>query len=778
MEVMRLVWIFLCLLPRVSGLDFDPYAVLGVARSAPQSDIKKAYKALAREWHPDKNRDPNAEDRFVEITKAYEVLSNEEKRSQYDRFGSAHGGGAQFQQGGNFHHHDPFSSFFAHPYFSSFFQEDERLDGEEQVGWRAYEGRLLKASSQRPFMLRVTSRACLACRQMLPMWKSTAPTLLGYGVGVGMVDGDVDARLVMRLGVRTVPAVVAVLSGKSHVFSGTLSRDALLSYLDSLLPSQLVQTVDADSIEPFLQGAVSDSKPRALLFSARTTPSLLYKLTAFAYWDYVRFGFASGSGGHHKETLRRFGVNAFSPTLLLFKESPVEPADILQTKDINREALDEIISRNKFLVVPRLTSQKVFEELCPARGAFQQNRPCVVLVSEDLALISGLLNAASMQAKAQFTHVLRDTQPDFTRALANAVGATGENSVIAVWRESPSGRAACELVADHWKGLEWDVHFLLERVDDIVGRGMKKLPYLATLPHLHDENTPNIIVRWYRALEDIFSEIWSEMHLIRWRELMPVLSLVFSVIFVLFGTFIINAFSDTPSSGRERERRQSPQSSSRPATSSQTPPGGENLELTELTGDLCSSYLGGLRPGHMTVLLVAMAPHHYLSVFASIMKPFSRNRYLHFGFVSLKKHADWVNTVLSAAGCESLPGCDPAEITLRNAPVCVIAINPHRRYFCIMRSNLESRISQQASTDDDKMAFAVMNKVLKDERRRSSPTSSSEPGNEKSARQQSAGISAGSLFRPEWALTGLDTWMERLFEGTLPRYYVSNWPGM
>uniref|UniRef100_S4RDQ9 Uncharacterized protein n=1 Tax=Petromyzon marinus TaxID=7757 RepID=S4RDQ9_PETMA len=187
-------------------------------------------------------------------------------------------------------------------------------------------------------------------------------------------------------------------------------------------------------------------------------------------------------------------------------------------------------------------------------------------------------------------------------------------------------------------------------------------------------------------------------------------------------------------------------------------PGGENLELTELTGDLYSSYLGGLRPGHMTVLLVAMAPHHYLSVFASIMKPFSRNRYLHFGFVSLKKHADWVNAVLSAAGCESLPGCDPADITLRNAPVCVIAINPHRRYFCIMRSNLESRISQQASTDDDK--------------------SSSDPGNDKSAREQSAGISAGSLFRPEWALTGLDTWMERLFEGTLPRHYVSNLPGI
>lgn len=86
MEVKKLSisWQFLIVLVLIlqilSALDFDPYRVLGVSRTASQADIKKAYKKLAREWHPDKNKDPGAEDKFIQISKAYEILSNEEKK--------------------------------------------------------------------------------------------------------------------------------------------------------------------------------------------------------------------------------------------------------------------------------------------------------------------------------------------------------------------------------------------------------------------------------------------------------------------------------------------------------------------------------------------------------------------------------------------------------------------------------------------------------------------------------------------------------------------------
>ena len=81
----------------------DFYALLGVARTASEVEIKKAYRKLAMEYHPDRNSSPGAEAKFKEITEAYEILRDPEKRAAYDRYGKAGvGGGGGF----GFHHVD------------------------------------------------------------------------------------------------------------------------------------------------------------------------------------------------------------------------------------------------------------------------------------------------------------------------------------------------------------------------------------------------------------------------------------------------------------------------------------------------------------------------------------------------------------------------------------------------------------------------------------------------------------------------------------------------
>jgi molecular chaperone DnaJ len=102
----------------------DYYEVLGVEKNASADEIKKAYRMLALKYHPDKNpNNPEAEEKFKEAAEAYEVLSDAEKRSQYDRFGhngmQGGFGGASMSMDDIFEHfgdifggHDPFEAFF------------------------------------------------------------------------------------------------------------------------------------------------------------------------------------------------------------------------------------------------------------------------------------------------------------------------------------------------------------------------------------------------------------------------------------------------------------------------------------------------------------------------------------------------------------------------------------------------------------------------------------------------------------------------------------------
>jgi len=121
----------------------DYYEVLGVSRSATQDEIKKAYRKLALEWHPDRHQDERgkakAEERFKRISEAYEVLSDAEKRAKYDRFGEHWRQGEEFEPppGQRTMSREEFEAAFGGAGgFSDFFKEMFGGDFRRQFGGR------------------------------------------------------------------------------------------------------------------------------------------------------------------------------------------------------------------------------------------------------------------------------------------------------------------------------------------------------------------------------------------------------------------------------------------------------------------------------------------------------------------------------------------------------------------------------------------------------------------------------------------------------------------
>ncbi|KAF0852879.1 mitochondrial molecular chaperone DnaJ [Andalucia godoyi] len=123
-----------------ASFDKDPYAVLGVSKTADDQEIKKKYRDLAKKYHPDVNKAADARDKFTEISAAYEILSNAEKRRQYDTFGTV---GEDFGRGGPSAGGAGGPGGFGHPFGGAGFSAEDifgELFGAGKRGKRASAG--------------------------------------------------------------------------------------------------------------------------------------------------------------------------------------------------------------------------------------------------------------------------------------------------------------------------------------------------------------------------------------------------------------------------------------------------------------------------------------------------------------------------------------------------------------------------------------------------------------------------------------------------------------
>lgn len=624
-------------------------------------------------------------------------------------------------------------------------------------------------SFKKPYLIKITSDWCFSCIHIEPVWKEVVQELEGLGVGIGVVHAGYERRLAHHLGAHSTPSILGIINGKISFFHNAVVGENLRQFVESLLPGNLVEKVTSKNYVRFLSGWQQENKPRVLLFDQMPTIPLLYKLTAFAHKDYLSFGYVYVGLRGAEEMTRQYSVNVYTPTILIFKEHIHKPADVIQARGMKRQVIDDFITQNKYLLAARLTSQKLFHELCPVKRSHRQRKYCVVLLTVETTKLSKPFEAflsfalANTQDTVRFVHVYSNRQQEFASTLLpDSDTFQGKSAVSILERRNTAGRVVYKTLEDPWTGSESDKFILLGYLDQL-----RKDPALlsseAVLPDLTDELAPIFLLRWLYSASDYISDSWDSVFHNNWREMMPLLSLVFSALFILFGTVIVQAFSDSneeresspPDKEEAREKTGKTEPSFTKEPSSKIPKKGF-VEVTELTDLTYTSNLVRLRPGHMNVVLILSnsTKTSLLQKFALEVYSFTGSSCLHFSFLSLDKHREWLEYLLEfAQDAAPIPNQYDKHFMERDYTGYVLALNGHKKYFCLFKP-------QKAVEEEEAMGPC------------SDFDSSLHLG-------ECRGKSSGLGPRPiKGKLSKLSLWMERLLEGSLQRFYIPSWPDL
>ncbi|ELT92793.1 hypothetical protein CAPTEDRAFT_228052 [Capitella teleta] len=208
--------VIILLLALGSALAEDFYQLLGVSRQANAREIRKAFKKIALEKHPDKNTDdPNANDLFVRINRAYEVLKDEDLRKKYDQFGED-GLKEDGPSGRGFHSWNFYKQDFG------IYDEDQEIitlnkaDFEQSV-----------ENTKDIWFVNFYSPRCSHCHETAPSWREMARELEGV-LRIGAVNCGDEWALCRQLGIRSYPTLA--MFPKNEKYSGQRQTDLLVEF--------------------------------------------------------------------------------------------------------------------------------------------------------------------------------------------------------------------------------------------------------------------------------------------------------------------------------------------------------------------------------------------------------------------------------------------------------------------------------------------------------------------------------------------------------------------
>uniref|UniRef100_A0A182J0H4 DnaJ homolog subfamily C member 16 n=1 Tax=Anopheles atroparvus TaxID=41427 RepID=A0A182J0H4_ANOAO len=773
--------ILLTVVCSVQSASKDPYTILGVQKRATLQEIRRAYKQLAKEWHPDKSKHPEAETRFVEIKQAYELLSDSDRRLAYDQFGITNEDAVlnrdrpDYSNYGRFQ--DPFEHFYGAHNFN-FHDQDISLYHRLSITSKYYETNIVPKSRQTPQILMFYADWCFACMKAANSFKKMIDTLEPYGVVFATVNAGHEEQLVRKVGVHSLPCVIMVLDGHSYVYKESVfNAQHVVDFIRQKLPYKLLTPVTDDTLDAFL-GGWADNRVRALILEPRAQPRLRYLITAFYFRDRVAFGFVQLNAKNTKHIQATYKAHATLDTLLIFNEFPTHPIATITMSDIPTTTLNNIISLNQYLVLPRLSSQDMLDSVCPAEWNRPRKRLCVVLVTENTSMHDGArhmmrkiaLESLFSRERVRFAYIYKEKQNDFIGALSQH-DQTKETllQLVIFWRRDTKHvryEWVREVVLQVDKPAEnetQDQYFnnTKQKIDGTIQRLLRSseaLSYETEVKDLLDEHAQSLMVRILNrlllAVEYMTDNLGQE-------HILPAISVIGTIAFILIVGYLMSYLLRL-----EEEDIQLKQSKNGDSANGKSTNYVPELRLHELRAEKYNGLVRLLKPGCRTIVLLTdmQSRPKLIPAFHKAVWPYRKNKTLMFAHMLIEKGIGWYAELLRLSLSESRE----MKINPRNCIGTVIALNGHRKYFCMYHAkHPESNRGAK--------------RMIKMTRHLSSMPSDPEAGaflgmDSSDSETSMSDISEPKILLEENLLDGLPNWLDRLFEGTTHRYYINYWP--
>ncbi|XP_043250790.1 dnaJ homolog subfamily C member 16 [Colletes gigas] len=765
------------LLSSASGIEIlgNPYKILGVHKRATLQEIRKAYKNLVKEWHPDKTDHPGAENKFVEITKAYEILTDPERRQKFDNHGITEESiPRQRRDSSRFNVLDPLEELFGGNFKFHYQTRDISLFYKMSITYRSFENVIIPKTYRTPYLILFYSDWCFACLQVEPTWRRLVDELEPLGLGLATAHAEKETALARRLGIHSLPCLVVSIDGRTSVYKESLfSIQKIVDFLRSKFPYKLIPNINKNNVDNFLSGWI-DNRIRALIFDRKESIRLRYLFIAFYYRDRVAFGFVQTEKPETESIVTKYKISVDLDTLLLFNENSEKPMASVSMKDISSDTMHNVISNNKFLALPRLSNQAMLDSVCPPEWLRPQKRLCAVLISQQNNPLHDLARHKFRQAalessygteRVRYTYVFKDTQPEFVSALSTGEGSPLEPllHIVIIWRRDanhlkyewlPTGWIEAAQDEGQWNETRHNLEQTIQRLL----RASEALPYAAVVGELADEHAQGtvdkLIGKALLAVDYISDSLTKE-------QILPLVSVIATLMLIGAAGYGMSYLVKLEEASVQAERAQCKDNGK--SLSSQP-----QLRLHELRAENYNGLVRLLKPGCRTIILLVDAQSRLklLPAFHKAVWPYRKNKTLMFGLMSLERGLDWYKKLLSLTLSEQ----KELNINAKNCVGTVLSLNGHRKYFCMYHAKHPECSKGKGSKRMERMTKQLTRRADDAEVGAFIGFDSS---NESDLSEDESGH---NILYQDNLLDGLPMWLDRLFEGLTHRYYVNYWP--